>query len=125
MTATNEIALLPEPFADLQAFARRWAMPGLAAREAARGATTGEEREAFYAAIKDRVTAILDYLDAKPVARLDAGESALLNLVLSYIHVSLAVEVQGRTEPFHASMRQHMRITHAPAEPWNGNAAAP
>jgi len=120
MSSNGTFVRLPDQFAGLQPFVERWAVAGLANRDAARTARPNDECRAFYAAVKDQIFPILDYLDAKPMADLDRADAALLNMALAYIHISLAIEMQGDVEPFHAGMRQHMHITHEPREPWNG-----
>ncbi len=77
---------------------------------------TAAEREAYHAAMKDRVGPALDMLDARPLASLDQAERRLLNMCLSFAHIALAVEVQGPDEERHATLRQHMRITRSPAD---------
>lgn len=107
---------LPAGFEDLEPFVARFAISGTANRAALRGDAPVAERDAFYAAIKDRIAPALDMLDAKPVDQLDAAEQRLLQLCLSFAHVALAIEVQGDDEPRHTAMRRHMRITRSPAD---------
>jgi hypothetical protein len=107
--------LLPEGFEALEPFAGRWAVAGTATRAAGRGASSAEERAAFYAAAKDLLVPALTYLDAKPLTELSATENRLMDMMLSLAHVALAVEGLGDDEPRHAAMRQHMRITRSPA----------
>lgn len=107
---------LPSGYEDLEPFAERWAVPGTAARDALRGASTAEERAALYAAVKDRVPAVLAELDRKPLAELDEREQRLLNLLLSFAQVTLAVEMMGAAESSHAEFRKVMRITRSPAD---------
>lgn len=107
--------LLPAGFETLEPFVDRFALEGTAARAARRGESTPEERQAFHAAARELVGPALDALDAKGLDHLDAREQRLLNLVLSFAHVALAVEVQGPDEQRHAELRQSMRITRSPA----------
>lgn len=108
--------LLPPGYENLEPLAARWAVPGTAARDALRGASTAEEREALYAAVKDRVPEALAELDRKPLAELDEREQRLLNLLLSFAQVTLAVEMMGTAEDRHAGFRKVMRITRSPAD---------
>ena len=108
--------LLPAGFEALEPFVERFALSGTAARAARRGDSTPEERAAFHAAAQPLVGPALDMLDAKPVDSLDEAEQRLLNLVLCYAHVALAVEVQGPDEDRHTGMREYMRITRSPAD---------
>jgi hypothetical protein len=109
-------ALLPPGYDSLEPFVERWAVSGTAARDAVRGASTAEEREALYAAAKDRVAEALAELDRKPLAQLDEREQRLMNLLLSFAQVTLAVEMMGGAESTHAEFRKVMRITHSPAD---------
>jgi hypothetical protein len=107
---------LPAGYEDLAPFAERFGIDGTANRAQLRSDLTGAEREAFHAAMKDRVGPALDMLDAKPLADLDAAEKRLLAMCLSFAHIALAVEVQGPDEERHATLRQHMKITRSPAD---------
>jgi hypothetical protein len=109
-------ALLPPGYESLEPFAERWAVSGTAARDAVRGASTAEEREALYASAKDRVADALAELDRKPLGELDEREQRLLNLLLSFAQVTLAVEMMGDVESSHAEFRKVMRITRSPAD---------
>jgi len=108
--------LLPAGFESLEPFVDRFALSGTAARAARRGDSTPEERAAFHAAAQSLVGPALDLLDKQPVDALGEQEQRLLNLVLCYAHVSLAVEVQGPDEARHTGMREYMRITRSPAD---------
>lgn len=108
-------ALLPDGFLSLEPFVARWALPGSAARAAARGRSTLQERQAFYDAAQGELIRALDHLDAKGLGAFDAADERLMNLMLTLGHVALAVEQQKDAEPRHASDRQHMRITRTPA----------
>jgi hypothetical protein len=107
--------LLPEGFEALEPFAGRWSVTGTAARAARRGASSAEEREAFYTTAKDLLVPALAYLDAKPLAEFSPEENRLMDMMLSLAHVALAVEALGDDEPRHANMRQYMHITRSPA----------
>ena len=106
---------LPEGFAALEPFVERFAVAGTANRAARRSEASREEREAFHAAAKDLIAPALDLLDARSLDALDEAEQRLMNLVLQFAHVALAVEVQGPDEERHAQMRETMRITRSPA----------
>lgn len=108
--------MLPAGFETLEPFAARFAVAGTANRAQLRSDTSREEREAFHAAAKDLIGPALDLLDQKPLDRLDESEGRLLDIVLSFGHIALAVEVQGPDEEGHAALRQYMRITRSPAD---------
>jgi len=107
---------LPAGFDALEPFVETWAISGTAARAQRRNESSPEERIAFYEAFKDLAERALTQLDEKPLERLDDQERRLRDLLLSFAHVALAVELQGDAEPEHAKLRQELRITHAPAD---------
>jgi hypothetical protein len=107
---------LPPGFEALEPFVARWAVEGTASRDALRGASSFEERQAFYDAAQPLLASALDYLDARPLGSFDAREHALMNLMLSFAHVSIAVEIQREDEAKHAIARPHLRITRSVAD---------
>ncbi len=109
-------AALPKGFEPLEPFVERFALEGTANRARLRSESSAEERVAFHQAAKDHIAAALDFLDRKPVDELEGPEQTLMNLVLAYAHIALAVELQGPDEAHHAAMREHMRITRSPAD---------
>lgn len=108
--------ILPEGFETLDPFVGRFALSDTAERAARRADSTAEEREAFYLAAKDLVGPALDRLDKMPLDKLDDSHKRLLDIVLAFVHVSLAIEVQGPDEGRHSDLRQHMIITRSPAD---------
>lgn len=107
---------LPAGFEALEPYVERFALEGTANRARLRSESSEEERLAFHQAAHDKIAAALDLLDRKPVDELDGPEQTLMNLVLAYAHIALAVELQGPDEARHAAMREHMRITRSPAD---------
>jgi hypothetical protein len=112
----NSANLLPPGFAALEPFANSWALAGAASRSDRRLNSSETERVAFFNAAKDLVPAGLDYLDGKPIDRFDDQEQRLMNLLLTFCHVALAVEIQADDEPKHAAVRQYITITKASAD---------
>ncbi|GAA0295770.1 hypothetical protein GCM10009087_01900 [Sphingomonas oligophenolica] len=108
--------LLPLDFAALEPFAPRWAITGSAHRAALRGASSAEERQAFFEAAGPLLAPALDYLDSRPLAGLDAAEQRLMAMMLSLAHVAQAVEIQGPDESGGARWRERMRIGRTPAD---------
>ena len=108
--------LLPDGFAALEPFAERWAGDTAAVRAHLRDSASFADAGAFYATAQPLVESALARLDAKPLANHDDGERRLMRLMLSFAHVSLAIEVQDREEAAHSKLREHMRITRAPAD---------
>jgi hypothetical protein len=110
------MSILPEGFAALEPFVERWAISGTANRAVLRGNSSAEERQALYAAAMPLAGAALDYLDSRPWGKFDAAEEQLMKLMLSFAHVSIAVEIQQEDEAKHAALRAHMPVTHSPAD---------
>jgi hypothetical protein len=107
---------LPAGFESLEPFVDQWAVSGLANRAQRRDESSPDERLTFYEAGKNLVGTALDHLDRKTLGQLDAREKRLMNLMLSFAHVALAVELQGDAESGHAQLRPAMRITQASAD---------
>jgi hypothetical protein len=107
---------LPPGFEQLAPFVDSWSLAGAAHRAQRRLESSEAERAAFYGAAVEALPAALAHLDQKPLAQLDARETRLMNLVLSFAHVALAVEVQAHDEAAHAQLRKHLRITRASAD---------
>lgn len=107
-------SLLPPGYEGLERFVARFAVAEVAARAQLRNDCSRAEREDFFRAVKDLAGPALDALDLKPLADLDEKERRLLDLLLSFAHVALAVEVQGDDEEKHARLREHMRISVRP-----------
>ncbi|MDR2857815.1 MAG: hypothetical protein LBV50_08195 [Novosphingobium sp.] len=109
-------SLLPTGFAALEPFVAAWAVEGTAARDRRRGESTEAERIAFFEAAKDLAAPALELLDRKPLADHDESERRLMNLMLGFAHVTMAVEMLGSAEPRHAAFRKVMRLTRSPAD---------
>jgi len=107
---------LPPGFEQLAPFVDAWSLASAAHRAQRRLESSEAERAAFYDAAKDLLPAALAHLDQKPLAQFDAHETQLMNLMLSFAHVALAVEVQADDEAKHAQARKHLRITRASAD---------
>jgi hypothetical protein len=113
---SHSITDLPEGFAALSPFVDFWAADNAATRADRRQRSDEESRQAFYAAASPLIPGALDYLDSKPLAELDDSEQRLMNLVLSFAHLAMAVELHKEEEPQHARDRHYLRITRAPAD---------
>lgn len=105
---------LPAGFEVLEPFVEYWAVPGTAARDRKRGASTPAQRKAFYETAKGLIPQALALLDARPAEAYDAREENLMSLVLAFAHVTMAVEMLKDAEPRHAKFREVMRITASP-----------
>lgn len=114
MTSTN--TRLPAGFESLEPFVAAWTGATAAERSRLRLVSAEEDRVTFVNAVKDLIPSALQYLDTKPLRELDDSEQRLLNLLLTFTHISQAVEVQRDAEPAHAELRKHFTITRAPAD---------
>jgi len=112
----GKTSALPEGFESLAPFVEFWAADSAAGRADCRQRSDEEGRQAFYRAASPLVAAALDYLDSKPLPALDASEQRLMNLVLSFAHLAMAVELHREEEPRHARDRHFLRITRATAD---------
>ena len=91
MSATPR--LLPEEFADLEPFARRWCLATEAERWTQRHASSIEEMRELYEVMFPRVDAALTYCDTFPIDDLPDDARNLMHLVFSFVMVSFPVEV--------------------------------
>jgi hypothetical protein len=107
---------LPLGFEILQPFAAQWAAPTTSARDLVRATSSAHERTAFFETAKDLIEPALVLLDQTPFDQMSAAEQRLMNVVLSFAHVAMAVEIHGDKEAGHARLRAHMRITQSPAD---------
>lgn len=113
---SKQSSLLPTGFEALVPFVEFWAVDTAAARAHCRDSSGEERRLAFYNAANDLLPKALAYLDEKPLDQLDESEKRLMQLALSFAHVSMSVELLRDEEPKHAKNRPFMRITRAPAD---------
>ena len=109
-------SLLPAGFEALTPFVEFWAADSAAERAHCRDSSDEASRTDFYNAISELAPKALAYLDEKALNQLDKSEKHLMKLLLSFAHVSMAVELQRDAEPLHAKNRPHMRITKATAD---------
>jgi len=113
---TTSLHKLPPGFETLEPFVDRWSLPTADQRLKRRIATTEAERLTFHAAVCDLLDDGLDYLDKKLFTEYDDADQRLMQLLLSFAHISLAVEVQGDDEPEHAAAARFITISRAPSE---------
>jgi hypothetical protein len=113
---TGAPRLLPPGFETLEPFAARWAAPSAAERDRLRAESSEADRAAFYDACRDRAAPALAMLDRKPIDDLDERERRLLDLMLCFAHVAIAVEIQGDLEEGRTQARRHLRITRSSAD---------
>lgn len=110
---SNADTRLPPGFEAQEALAAAWAIAGADNRRLRRIESGKAEREAFFQALTPVVPAALEYLDRKPLEAFDETEKRLMDMLLTYAHVALAVELQGDDEPKHALGARRVTITRA------------
>jgi hypothetical protein len=115
-TNDGQSLLLPPGFEILEPYAAFWAAATTAARAHRRLQSSEAERLAFFNVTKDVYQNAIAQLDRKPLSQLDEQEQRLMNLLLSFAHVALAVEVQGDDEAKQAANRKHMKIVRSSAD---------
>jgi hypothetical protein len=86
-------ARLPAPFADLEPFAEKWALPTEHERYTTRLASTTDEVQAFYDVVVPRAQDGMAYLEKLRLDALPEDATNLLHLLYSMIQVSFPVEV--------------------------------
>jgi hypothetical protein len=84
---------LPKSFTDLEEYANTWCLPTQAKRHHQRVTSQMHALEEFYNSMLPRMDAIAEYLNQFPLDELKDDAQDLLNLALSFIEVSLAVEL--------------------------------
>lgn len=109
-------ATLPAQFAALEPFADYWAAPSLSMRDTRRLESSPEQRMAFYNVVKDLAPAMMEHLDGRPFSAFDEADHRLMDMLSSLIHLSLAVEVEGREEHLHAEGAWKMPIVRERAD---------
>jgi hypothetical protein len=84
---------LPKDFAGLEKFFETWCLATQTERHNKCVTSQMQELEEFYQAMLPRMDSIAEYLNQFPLQNLEADAQNLLNLSLSFIEVSLAVEL--------------------------------
>lgn len=107
---------LPAGFEALEPFVAGWAIKGAASRARRRLESEEADRVAFFEAARPLLEPALARLDAKPLDQLDEAEKRLMDLMLAFAHVALAVEIQGDDEARHAKDARFLTITRAPSD---------
>ena len=100
----------------IDAQGNHWEQHGTSIYQADAACSSAEDRAAFYDAMLPLAAQALDYLDARTWGQYDAAEDRLMAMLLSFAHVSIAVEIQKEDEASHAIARTFIPITHAPAD---------
>jgi hypothetical protein len=85
--------ILPEQFQDLSTYASVWALPTETARNKARRESRMEDLTAFYNAMLPRMDQVILYLNQFPLDELPEDARRLFHIALSFMEVSLSVEL--------------------------------
>jgi hypothetical protein len=86
------MALLPEPFSDLESYAEQWCLPTEPERQQKRLATSIQDITAFYDATTPRLEEAMTWLDQYSLDSLPPEALNLMHLMFSLCTVSFAVE---------------------------------
>jgi hypothetical protein len=89
---------LPKPFQELEKFVSEWALPTEVERNLKRRSSSMETLEGFYDAVIPRWGEIMEHLKGVPVSDLPPEERRLLDLSLTFVEVSNAVERFGQPD---------------------------
>ncbi len=85
--------MLPAQFAEWEPFAANWCLATEHERRERRMRSSQRELEAFYKAVKPRLDEAIQYLNGFALDALPPRERNLLNLTLSLVEISVAVEL--------------------------------
>jgi hypothetical protein len=85
--------ILPQAFADLEPFAKSWALATEEERVQKRYASSMSEIQAFYDAMLPRTERAIEHLNQFPLDELPEAEQQLLYLCFSLTEASIAVEI--------------------------------
>jgi len=89
---------LPKPFRDLEKFVSEWALATEVERSQKRISSPMEVLVEFYEAVHPRFAEIMSHLNGVPAEGLPAEEQRLLDLGLTFVEVSNAVERFGQPD---------------------------
>lgn len=92
---THEPVALPAGFEDLARF-RDWMVPTDRGRVERRLSVPFPEVRAFYDGILPELGRLMAYLQTRPATDVSAEDANLLNLALSLVEISNAVEIYGQ-----------------------------
>ncbi|WP_428301733.1 hypothetical protein [Immundisolibacter sp.] len=104
--------MLPAQFAAWEPFAADWCLATEHERRARRMHSTQGELERFYKAVKPRLDEAIQYLNGFALHDLPAPETNLLNLTLSLVEISVAVELFFNPWPLDAWPWQEFSVAY-------------
>jgi hypothetical protein len=96
-------AMLPETFADLEAFAPTWCLATEGERWRQRHLSTMADLTAFYDAFVPRLEEAIEYCNTFALDDLPADVENLLRLIYSLVMVSMAIEIFGQPKTLDAA----------------------
>ena len=108
---------LPPAFADLEVFARTWAVPTIDERLDVRFRSNMAEIQQFYDVVIERAGDMLVYLEQYPLDCMPPEAERLMQLLLGLAQASIGVEVQGQPLPKNATYPIAIRMV-AGVEPF-------
>ncbi|HEY6330784.1 MAG TPA: hypothetical protein VI756_15740 [Blastocatellia bacterium] len=102
--------ILPEQFQDLTSYASVWALPTEAARNKARRESRMEDLTGFYNAMLPRMDEIIQYLNRFGLDEMPEDVLRLFRIALSFMEVSLSVELTGTPDEAVAFEADRLRM---------------
>lgn len=95
----TEMLTLPGQFAVLERFIPLWAKSTVNERVDARCSLTMPEIREFYDITIERASEMLEYLEQFPLHEMPEDAARLMQLLMSLVQASVAVEIQGQPLP--------------------------
>jgi hypothetical protein len=104
--------MLPAPFAEWEPYAATWCLATEHARREQRMHSTQAQLEQFYKAVKPRLDEAIQYLNGFSLDGMPPRERNLLNLALSLVEISVAVELFFNPWPLDAYPWQEFSVAY-------------
>ena len=101
----------PEQFSDLEQYRNQWAKPTERERHRSRLTTPVTDLRPFYEAMLGHMDNLVSHLDQFPMDDLPPAESDLLLMSLSFMEVSLPVEMHGTSTVPHGFDYNRFEVT--------------
>ena len=111
----NSSGLIPSGFEPLIPFIDQWATEGTSSRAGLRKNNTQKDMLGFYRVAQPFARSALTYLDKKELSDFDESDTRLMNIMLSLVHISLAIEVQEENESEHSKFSVRIKYTRTTA----------
>ena len=104
--------LLPEQFSALNPYAEKWAIDSEKQRRIVRMNSSQSELQAFYQAMKPILDEVIQYLNQFNLEEMANAEQRLLQMSLSLVEISVAVELFRNPWPMNAWPWDKFSVSH-------------